>query len=237
MLSRQRRRNSATSDSLKGSDLGTEEQMEDQNGFDVRREPSRQNALRRPNRYRESVLIVLACAYWGLARQGGAQELLEPTRAAAHEFHSWRPVGMGGGGAMFTPAISPADPARVLLSCDMSGVYRSADGGTSWEMIHYQDRIHRHRLRPLHRRRQDLVLEDGASAAQHDLRARVRSGDAGHNLGGVLRPARYSLCQRHLGATLSRASFRWHRAQHRFRRDVARQLAGPRQEADHFRGP
>ena len=103
--------------------------MEDHNGFDGRRNLCRQEAARRQNRYRQRVLIVLACAYWGLARQGSAQEALEPARAAAHDLRSWRPVGMGGGGAMFTSAISPADPKRILLSCDMSGVYRSADGG------------------------------------------------------------------------------------------------------------
>jgi hypothetical protein len=69
--------------------------------------------------YRWNVLVVLACAYWASERQGHAQDKLEPTRATAHESHSWRAVGMGGGGAMFTPAISPADPRLILLSCDM----------------------------------------------------------------------------------------------------------------------
>jgi hypothetical protein len=36
---------------------------------------------------------------------------------------------------MFTPAISPADPNLVLVNCDMSGAYRSTDGGQNWEMI------------------------------------------------------------------------------------------------------
>ena len=39
---------------------------------------------------------------------------------------------------MYTPAISPADPNRILLSCDMSGAYRSTDGGKNWEMIHFR---------------------------------------------------------------------------------------------------
>jgi len=39
---------------------------------------------------------------------------------------------------MFTPAISPADPNLMLLNCDMSGAYRSTDGGRNWELIHYQ---------------------------------------------------------------------------------------------------
>lgn len=45
------------------------------------------------------------------------------------------PVGPGGGGAMFAPAISPHDPNLLFVACDMGGVYRSADGGRSWTMI------------------------------------------------------------------------------------------------------
>ena len=45
-------------------------------------------------------------------------------------------LGLGGAGGMFTPATSPNDPDFMLLSCDMSGSYRSLDGGKSWQMIH-----------------------------------------------------------------------------------------------------
>src|SRR5438132_12350679 len=49
---------------------------------------------------------------------------------------SWEPVGLSGGGAMFTPAISPADPRRMMVNCDMSAAYLSSDGGLHWRMIH-----------------------------------------------------------------------------------------------------
>jgi photosystem II stability/assembly factor-like uncharacterized protein len=49
----------------------------------------------------------------------------------------WQPIGLSGGGAMFSPAISPADPKLMMLNCDMSGAYISADGGFNWRMIHY----------------------------------------------------------------------------------------------------
>jgi photosystem II stability/assembly factor-like uncharacterized protein len=62
--------------------------------------------------------------------------------------HSWEAIGLGGGGAMFTPAISPADPRRILLNCDMSGAYRSDDGGKTWAMIHYQQLTGSTRVRP-----------------------------------------------------------------------------------------
>ncbi len=49
----------------------------------------------------------------------------------------WDVLGIGGGGGMFTPAASPYDPGLMLMSCDMSGSYRSLDGGKHWEMIHW----------------------------------------------------------------------------------------------------
>lgn len=44
-------------------------------------------------------------------------------------------VGLGGGGAMYVPAISPHDPNLLFVACDMGGVYRSADGGASWTIF------------------------------------------------------------------------------------------------------
>src|SRR5436853_7074473 len=45
------------------------------------------------------------------------------------------PVGPGGGGAMFWPAVSPHDPKLMFVSGDMNGFYRSEDGGRSWTML------------------------------------------------------------------------------------------------------
>ena len=39
---------------------------------------------------------------------------------------------------MFTPTVSPNDPKLMFLSCDMSGVYRSTDGGGHWQLIPYK---------------------------------------------------------------------------------------------------
>ena len=51
--------------------------------------------------------------------------------------HGWSPVGLSGGGGMFSPAISPADPNLMMLNCDMSAAYVSEDGGRNWRMIHH----------------------------------------------------------------------------------------------------
>jgi photosystem II stability/assembly factor-like uncharacterized protein len=44
-------------------------------------------------------------------------------------------TGMGGGGALFVPSCSPHDTNLMFVACDMSGVYRSANGGKSWTML------------------------------------------------------------------------------------------------------
>jgi hypothetical protein len=36
---------------------------------------------------------------------------------------TWEFVGPGGGGAMFSPTVSPHDPGVALVSCDMTGSY------------------------------------------------------------------------------------------------------------------
>ena len=50
----------------------------------------------------------------------------------------WMPVGLSGGGGMFSPSISSADPNLMMINCDMSGAYVSEDGGHWWRMIHYK---------------------------------------------------------------------------------------------------
>ncbi len=52
----------------------------------------------------------------------------------------WAVLGPGGGGAQFIPTISPHDPNRVLVGCDMTGSYISDDGGGSWRMFNLRGR-------------------------------------------------------------------------------------------------
>src|SRR6516162_10015926 len=47
----------------------------------------------------------------------------------------WQVIGPGGGGAQFYPTISPHDPKRVLVACDMTGSYLTEDGGSTWRMF------------------------------------------------------------------------------------------------------
>jgi photosystem II stability/assembly factor-like uncharacterized protein len=73
-------------------------------------------------------LPVLAVGAIAAAR--GAVGQTRPARLDA-----WRVVGPGGGGTMRRPAISPGDPSVVVLGCDMTGAYITADGGASWRMF------------------------------------------------------------------------------------------------------
>jgi photosystem II stability/assembly factor-like uncharacterized protein len=60
----------------------------------------------------------------------------------------WQPVGLSGGGGMFTPAISPVDPDLMMVNCDMSAAYISENGGRDWRMIHHAQLRSDTRCRP-----------------------------------------------------------------------------------------
>lgn len=51
----------------------------------------------------------------------------------------WQSAGLGGGGAMFNPTISPFDHSEYYLVSDLSGIFHSADSGNQWETIPFQE--------------------------------------------------------------------------------------------------
>ncbi len=60
----------------------------------------------------------------------------------------WEPVGLSGGGGMFSPAIAPTNPDLMMLNCDMSAAYISEDGGHAWRMINHAQLRSDTRCRP-----------------------------------------------------------------------------------------
>src|SRR3989475_13093191 len=52
-----------------------------------------------------------------------------------HRPGNFRVIGPGGGGVMFHPTVSPHDPNKVLVGCDMTGAYITQGGGKSWRMF------------------------------------------------------------------------------------------------------
>jgi photosystem II stability/assembly factor-like uncharacterized protein len=51
----------------------------------------------------------------------------------------WEPVGPGGGGSQYSPAMAPNNPDLMYGICDMGGFYRSTDGGHNWRMVNGRD--------------------------------------------------------------------------------------------------
>lgn len=49
----------------------------------------------------------------------------------------WRSIGMGGGGALFLPSISPYDGKNIFIACDMTELFHSTDRGESWGQVHF----------------------------------------------------------------------------------------------------
>ncbi len=82
----------------------------------------------------------------GLALLLGLAPPMTPQPAPAEQPRSgprhdaWKVIGPGGGGAQFLPTISPHDPNRVLVSCDMTGSYITHDGGETWRMFNLRGR-------------------------------------------------------------------------------------------------
>jgi hypothetical protein len=46
-----------------------------------------------------------------------------------------RSRGLGGGGSLYGPRVSPHDSNLMFVACDMTGLYRSADSGRNWTML------------------------------------------------------------------------------------------------------
>lgn len=48
---------------------------------------------------------------------------------------SWQPRGIGGGGALFSPSINPANSDEYYVACDMSELFHSVDFGLSYSVV------------------------------------------------------------------------------------------------------
>lgn len=58
--------------------------------------------------------------------------------AAMAQVH-WIPRGSGGGGALYSPALSPHQPDQWYVACDMSELFFSNDAGRSWETLPFPE--------------------------------------------------------------------------------------------------
>ena len=108
-----------------------------------------------------------------------AAALARPAPAA-----DWVPTGLSGGGAMFGPAISPADPRRMLVHCDMSGAYRSEDAGRTWTLIHADQLQGNTSCRPAFHPRDPLSAVSASGWSSH-LRVTRDGGETWRELGDL----------------------------------------------------
>jgi len=51
----------------------------------------------------------------------------------------WNHSGLGGGGAMFSPSISPFDNSSIYIASDMGGIYHSNDTGENWSLLDFNE--------------------------------------------------------------------------------------------------
>lgn len=65
--------------------------------------------------------------------------LIVPTNSGAISpfKRTWASRGIGGGGALFAPTLSPHDPALLYMSTDMSSIFRSENFGHRWKTLHF----------------------------------------------------------------------------------------------------
>jgi photosystem II stability/assembly factor-like uncharacterized protein len=50
---------------------------------------------------------------------------------------NWYSRGVGGGGALFSPSINPANENEYYVACDMSEIFHTTDFGLSYDQIHF----------------------------------------------------------------------------------------------------
>lgn len=63
--------------------------------------------------------------------------LLTAAAAKAQAPQSWTSLGVGGGGALFSPSINPANDNEYYVACDMSELFHTTDFGLSYDQVHF----------------------------------------------------------------------------------------------------
>lgn len=53
--------------------------------------------------------------------------------------NSFTPRGIGGGGALFSPSINPADPDEFYVACDMTELFHTSNFGQSYTQAHFEE--------------------------------------------------------------------------------------------------
>ncbi len=87
-----------------------------------------------PAHHLQTILMALALGLF-LSAWGQTSDVQAALPVIAYPFEN---VGLGGGGGMFAPSVSPHDSRLMFMTCDMSGVYRSVDKGVTWQILPFR---------------------------------------------------------------------------------------------------
>lgn len=63
--------------------------------------------------------------------------------------NNWHSRGIGGGGALYAPSISPHDASEIYIQCDMTEVFHTTNFGQNWSEIDYTQIISTGGLHPV----------------------------------------------------------------------------------------
>jgi len=91
---------------------------------------------------------------------------------------NWQPRGVGGGGALFSPSINPANPDEYFVACDLSALFHTTDYGLHYKLVHFTQ------LQAGHQSKVCYTATPGLLYAVHyanDQVLPVRSTDGGEN--------------------------------------------------------
>ncbi len=64
--------------------------------------------------------------------------LLVISQGFAQNPNEWKPRGVGGGGALFSPGFNPWNAKELFVPCDMSEVFHTTDLGKSWDPVDFR---------------------------------------------------------------------------------------------------
>lgn len=92
---------------------------------------------------------------------------------------SWTASGIGGGGSLFSPAISPHNTSIMYMQCDMSEVFQTTDAGLNWQPVPFTRLISTGGQHRVEFTSDPDILYTVNYAFNEDLRYPVRSDDGG----------------------------------------------------------
>lgn len=92
---------------------------------------------------------------------------------------SWTGSGIGGGGSLFSPTISPANSSVMYMQCDMSEVFQTGNAGDTWDKIPFTELISTGGQHKVEFTSDPMILYTVNLDFNNDFRFPVKSTDGG----------------------------------------------------------